>query len=64
MLNKSSELTCEESKLYLIEEIFKHKVVVIIAGGELHILACGEFGMKFLSSNVKAECAVNVTACK
>lgn len=53
MLNKSPELTCEESRLYLIEEIFKHKVVVIIAGGELHILACGAFGMKFYRQTSK-----------
>lgn len=26
------------SHLYLIEEVFKHKVVVVVAGGELHVL--------------------------
>lgn len=26
------------SRPYLVEEIFKHEVVVVIAGGELHIL--------------------------
>lgn len=26
------------SQLYLIEEVFKHKVVVVITGSELHVL--------------------------
>lgn len=26
------------SSVYLVEEVFKHKVVVVIAGGELHVL--------------------------
>lgn len=26
------------SSEYLVEEVFKHKVVVIVAGGELHVL--------------------------
>lgn len=28
----------QRSRSYLIEEIFKHKVVVVITGGELHVL--------------------------
>lgn len=28
----------ESTLLYLVEEIFKHEVVVVIAGGELHVL--------------------------
>lgn len=30
------------SQLYLIEEVFKHKVVVVVAGGQLHILQTGK----------------------
>lgn len=26
------------SHLYLVEEVFKHEVVVIVTGGELHVL--------------------------
>lgn len=26
------------SSVYLVEEVFKHKVVVVVAGGELHVL--------------------------
>lgn len=26
------------SHLYLIEEVFKHKVVVVVTGSELHVL--------------------------
>lgn len=43
---RDGELNCE-SRPYLIEEVFKHKVVVVITGGELHILV--------------GECKVNVT---
>lgn len=24
--------------MYLVEEVFKHKVIVVVAGGELHVL--------------------------
>lgn len=43
-LNCRAELRCE-SRLYLVEEIFKDKVVVVVAGGELHILGSRAFGM-------------------
>lgn len=33
-------------RLYLIEEIFKHEVVVVITGSELHILRAEKFYLK------------------
>lgn len=30
---------------YLIEEVFKHKVVVVVAGGQLHVLQTGKLGL-------------------
>lgn len=45
------------ARLYLIEEIFKHKVVVVITGSELHILRAEHVERNFIS-DVKADCAV------